>query len=139
MVATSIDPHGIVPPHKVKNPEKYRELRKRMERGGWRGRPLLAYVVPGMNKPHSLTGSHRIKAARDAGLPSVPVVMLPVTPLLHRGWRFDLDGQIYAPGYGYLRNDEELLVALAEDGAPEEAVELMTEEVEKNFEQERAG
>ena len=51
-----------------------------MKEHGWRGRPLLIEEAkyPGLPFPrfHAWTGSHRIEAAREAGLETVPCLVI---------------------------------------------------------------
>ena len=60
----------IEPPHEVTDTEKLNLLIKSMKENGWQGRPILIYDVGRGNE--ALTGSHRIQAARQAGI-EVPV------------------------------------------------------------------
>lgn len=61
----------IVPFHEVRNQEKFEKLTADMEEHGWNGRPLL--VIDCKGEYRALTGSHRLSAARKAGLEEVPV------------------------------------------------------------------
>lgn len=130
----SVDPNRVTPPHAVKYPEKFQALAASMREHGWRGRPLVIYRIPHVEKPYSLTGSHRIAAARKARLTGVPAYVLDIALLTRKGWVFHRDAQIETPKYGYIRDDEELAIALAEDGAPQEIVSLLLTELEKNQE-----
>ena len=74
-----LDPEDIAPDRLVPRnppifPAKRVELAAAMRRDGWRGRPLL--VVQVGRRLQALTGSHRIYAARDAGLATVPAIVL---------------------------------------------------------------
>jgi ParB-like nuclease family protein len=73
---TCLDPKVVQPPHEPREREKYRKLVASMRRGGWRGRPLLV-IETSPGRFQALTGSHRIAAARDAGLASIPVIVMP--------------------------------------------------------------
>ena len=68
-----INPSSIKPLNKVEDRKKYNEILESMKQEGWQGRPILAYEENGKTK--ALTGSHRIYAARKAGI-DVPVVMV---------------------------------------------------------------
>jgi hypothetical protein len=62
----------IQPINGVERPEVFDALVQDMKRNGWRGRPVLVLrQVDGQDR--ALTGSHRIAAAREAGV-DVPVV-----------------------------------------------------------------
>lgn len=64
-----IDPWELVPPHEPR--EDFAELVDSMGEDGWTGRPLLI-VEDATGTYHAWTGSHRIAAAREVGLESVP-------------------------------------------------------------------
>ena len=68
-----INPKNLKPLNKVEDVEKYKTIVKSMEESGYQGRPILAYMDKG--KAKALTGSHRIFAARKAGI-DVPVVFV---------------------------------------------------------------
>lgn len=65
-------PKSIVPPHEVRDKNKLVNLTESMKSGGWEGRPILYYDVG--RGPEALTGSHRIAAAKKAGIDEIPVV-----------------------------------------------------------------
>ena len=69
-----IEPKRIEPPHGVEDKQKLSNLVNSMSKEGWKGRPILAYDVG--RGIEALTGSHRIAAARKAGLDEIPVVMV---------------------------------------------------------------
>jgi len=66
-------PRSIEPPHEVRDKKKLTDLAKKMEKEGWQGRPILAIDLG--RGQEALTGSHRIAAAKIAGI-DVPVVMV---------------------------------------------------------------
>lgn len=68
-----INPKNLKPLNKVEDVEKYKTIVNSMEESGYQGRPILAYMDKG--KAKALTGSHRIFAAREAGI-DVPVVFV---------------------------------------------------------------
>lgn len=68
-----INPKNLKPLNKVEDVEKYKTIVNSMEESGYHGRPILAYMDKG--KAKALTGSHRIFAARKAGI-DVPVVFV---------------------------------------------------------------
>ena len=61
---------SIEPPHNVRDTKKLFSLTESMKNTGWQGRPILTYDVG--RGEEALTGSHRIKAARDANI-EVPI------------------------------------------------------------------
>lgn len=73
-------PSVLDPPHPVDDDELVDELTASMRKDGWKGRPLLAArhpPLPGLE--HALvcqTGSHRLVAAKAAGIEVVPVVVV---------------------------------------------------------------
>jgi len=68
-----INPKNLKPLNKVEDVKKYKTILNSMEKSGYQGRPILAYMDKG--KAKALTGSHRIFAAREAGI-DVPVVFV---------------------------------------------------------------
>jgi len=60
------DPREVTPLHEVRDREKYKLLVAAMTEHGWQGHPVLAYDDG--NGYHAITGSHRIAAARAAGI-----------------------------------------------------------------------
>jgi hypothetical protein len=68
-----INPKKLNPLNKIEDAEKYKTILNSMEESGYQGRPILAYMDKG--KANALTGSHRIFAAREAGI-DVPVVFV---------------------------------------------------------------
>jgi hypothetical protein len=59
-----------------------------MKDNGWRGRPLL--VIERKSDYLAWTGSHRLAAAKLAGLDSVPCYVLSETELTSRGFDAEL-------------------------------------------------
>ncbi len=62
----SIDPSRIEPINPITDRDKYKALVLDMKKNGWRGRELL--VIEDGESYRALTGSHRIYAAREAGI-----------------------------------------------------------------------
>ena len=62
----------IDPPHEVNDAAKVAAIAADLEVNGWTGRPLLVLQVGDYYK--ALTGTHRLAAAKAAGLEDVPVV-----------------------------------------------------------------
>jgi len=73
-----LDPRSIRPPHGVCNNLRFIFLFRRFQSNGWEGRPLVVIRLRNSKrwKYYSITGSHRIAAARKAGI-KVPVIVLP--------------------------------------------------------------
>ena len=69
-----LDP-ATLRPHAVRDAAHFEALAASMRAGGWQGRPILAFCTEG-EAPRPLTGSHRIAAARAAGLDTIPVLVL---------------------------------------------------------------
>lgn len=57
--------------HCVRDEEKFNSIVESMEENGWIGRPLVVVDLGGEYK--ALTGSHRLAAARKAGIGKIPV------------------------------------------------------------------
>lgn len=66
-----VSPKKLFPPHEVRDQRKLSKLTDSMIKNGWQGRPIL--VVDLGQGDEAITGSHRIAAAKDAGI-DVPVV-----------------------------------------------------------------
>jgi hypothetical protein len=64
----------ITPPHEVRDTEKLDSLVASMKKNGWQGRPILAFDVG--NGLEALTGTHRLAAAKQAGIENVPVLKI---------------------------------------------------------------
>ena len=68
-----MNPKNLMPLNKIEDAEKYKNILSSMQESGYQGRPILAYMDE--NKAKALTGSHRLYAARKAGI-EVPVVFV---------------------------------------------------------------
>lgn len=79
LTVTEIDPDRVQTWNDVDDHGKYASLVESMSSHGWQGAPVV--VIPGVDHgwgegdPHAVTGSHRIAAAREAGI-DVPTVQL---------------------------------------------------------------
>jgi diguanylate cyclase (GGDEF)-like protein len=73
--------------HEVRNPTKATEIAESMKRVGWKGRPLL--VIKDGDREIAWTGTHRLDAAKQAGLTDVPRVEVEASALRDAG--YDLD------------------------------------------------
>ena len=78
MTACQLDPEELRPANDVFDQAYQQELVLSMRRVGWEGRDLLVEQVLRFSFPeyYAWTGSHRIAAAREAGLETVPCRML---------------------------------------------------------------
>ncbi len=119
----NIDPHDIEPPHEVRDEQKKDAIVKSMKINGWQGRPIL--VQQNYNGNQAITGSHRIAAAQEVGLESIPVVFLGGDELSEDDWD---------KWYG-CSDDYDRLVWIKEH-LPEhtDAIQLMEMEIEGNSE-----
>lgn len=70
----NIEVRCIIPPHEVQDEDKFSSIADSMRKNGWQGRPLL--VIEAGDGFKALTGSHRLAAAVEAELETVPVVMV---------------------------------------------------------------
>lgn len=117
--ATNISPTLIYPPHEVRDEDKYAALVGAMTDGGWSGRPVLAWRATEDDRVRALTGSHRIAAARAAGLETIPVLVIECDD--------DADA---VDALDAIRDQDEAVNALAEIDVSPAARELMADEIE---------
>jgi ParB-like chromosome segregation protein Spo0J len=73
-VIERLSPDDMIPRNPVIFPEKRAELERSMRARGWQGRPLVAVAIG--RRVQAVTGSHRIYAARAAGLRAIPVEVI---------------------------------------------------------------
>jgi hypothetical protein len=66
-----LEPRSVIEIHGPKDKAKLASLVEDMNEHGWRGRPILVYA-DASGATHALTGSHRLAAAKKAGI-TVPV------------------------------------------------------------------
>lgn len=71
-----LNPRRILPPHEVRRHGHLRELVVLMRRSGWQGRPLLVEKLAGGRHFFAWTGTHRLAAAKAAGLRQIPCVLV---------------------------------------------------------------
>jgi hypothetical protein len=114
-------PESIAPPHEVRDEAKKDRLAEAMGEHGWQGRPLL---VVDTGTDTAWTGSHRLEAAKQAGLDHIPVVR--ISPDYEK-WGADLEGA--SDDYDRLSVLERIQ---AEDGGMDEALSLMRAELEND-------
>lgn len=77
----------ITPLHAARYRKHVRELAHDMRRNGWQGRPLL--VIERDNDYLAWTGSHRIAAAKEAGIRQIPCYSLSESKLIALGFEAD--------------------------------------------------
>lgn len=117
-----VNPMEITPPNRVTSSNKYHYLINEFENNGYNGRNVVL-VENGNDGYQALTGSHRILAAREAGV-DVPSVVIPMSE--------EIQPLLDATG-----DEERARIAdeLYEDGViPKEARDLLVREDELNFE-----
>ena len=117
-----VNPMEITPPNRVTSSSKYHYLINEFENNGYNGRRVVL-VENGNDGYQALTGSHRILAAREAGV-DVPSVVIPMSE--------EIQPLLDATG-----DEERARIAdeLYEDGViPKEARDLLVREDELNFE-----
>ena len=68
---TEVSPSAIEPLHGIRDSTKLKSLVASMKSSGWQGRPILTFYNGEID--FALTGSHRIAAAKEAGI-DIPVV-----------------------------------------------------------------
>lgn len=117
-----VNPMEITPPNRVTSSSKYHYLINEFENNGYNGRRVVL-VENGNDGYQALTGSHRILAAREAGV-DVPSVVIPMSE--------EIQPLLDATG-----DEERARIAneLYEDGViPKEVRDLLVREDELNFE-----
>lgn len=125
-----IETRRIRPPHEVRDDAKLKQLVESMKSYGWIGRPLLAEQAGDENQFQAWTGSHRLAAAKKAGLEEIPVVLLDdelieASELVERGKY----GRFWD---SLLSDDEKGRLALLKDAGEEQAADLLKEELDAN-------
>ena len=79
-----IPPCDITPLHKTTHPRLVASLASDMRDNGWEGRPLL--VIKAASGYIAWTGTHRIAAAIEAELPTVPCYIINEKKLTRHGF-----------------------------------------------------
>ena len=120
----------INPLHEVRNEDKLVKLTEAMKQEGWKGRPLV--VEPLGEGYQAWTGSHRLPAAKEAGIETIPVLVIDFDKVVAvmRGWGYELDELRHGIGDSLIE-DEDRYDILMEAG-DKEAAKLMHEEVVSN-------
>lgn len=104
-IETTLSPARIQPPHAVQDSAKLSALVATMTASGWQGRAILAYQHG--DDVMALTGSHRIAAARAAGLDEVPVLLIADQTVVD-SWG---DEQVVAEVLAEVRSDQDAVGA----------------------------
>ena len=125
-----LDPYRVRPHHSVKRPSFVRHLARVMQRDGWIGRPILVELCE--THIQGWTGSHRIVAARRAGIlipaRSVDTERLSRAVVDDQPIEMVLGAYLYGlPEYWY---DEDRAKFLSDIGDP--AASLLAQEVSAN-------
>lgn len=118
-----VDPHGIEPPHGVRDVAKKDKLVRSMEKNGWVGRPILVFDAGRGNE--ALTGSHRIAAAKQSGI-EIPIYKIDE----NIGNYADENGNtIFDASYF----EEENIVKFLKEFGDKGAAKLMEQEIKANI------
>ncbi|MGW4467444.1 ParB/Srx family N-terminal domain-containing protein [Micromonospora sp. NPDC004704] len=72
LTETTTDPSRIAPLHDAEDEDKLTALTESMTEHGWVGAPIVVITTED-GDPQAITGSHRLAAAREAGI-DVPTV-----------------------------------------------------------------
>ena len=120
----------IRPLHEVRNKTKLEALTKEIEQHGWTGNPVLVEKVG--DGYRAWTGTHRLAAAKAAGLDTVPVVFVD-TEKVWKALRYKEDiSKIIKDGLVDATYDDEDRYKLLEEAGDAQAAALMQEEVAMN-------
>lgn len=128
---SDMDPNSLRPPHEVRDEIKYAALVTAMEAKGWSGREILA--VGNEDDAQALTGSHRVAAAQEAKLDTVPVLLLEHAEGLSQDELYEVEDTIDVL---FNADDPDCLYQLRRIKTAPEAVKLMELEVASNDAQE---
>lgn len=121
----TIDATRISTPHEVRDSAKLAGLVESMRHEGWVGRPVLALSDPSQGL-RALTGSHRIAAARVAGV-AVPALVIEQEDL-PAGYELDLALGCGLIVDGEAINDQNDMLAAIES-IDAEAADLMRQDM----------
>ncbi len=118
---TTITITSINPLHDVNNPNKLASLTADMQVRGWIGRPLLVEIMG--DGYQAWTGSHRIAAARAAGLDRIPVLVVDSAAIVEQEGE-PADGQPLAS----LASDDDCKTDMLRRAGLTDAADLMATE-----------
>ncbi len=120
---------SIIPLHEPRDAAKLAALTESMVEHGWTGRPILA--IDNGNGYIALTGSHRIAAARAAGLDEIPVYAIDGTcHILATNGGCTICGKVCWIAAAVEARDDDDREAAIEMSGDKDAIALMTEEME---------
>jgi hypothetical protein len=125
-----VSPYRVSPIHEVRDRGKLHTLVQSMKESGWEGDPVLA-IKNGEEDFQAWNASHRIAAAKQAGLDDIPVVAIEREDFLEAA---EVAGYNEEQAESLLENqedDEDRLKILKELGF-NVAAEIMRREVENN-------
>lgn len=124
-----LDVSEIEPLHEVQDEDKLADLARAMEEDGWLGRPLLVEDLGRGSGYRAWTGSHRLPAARLAGLESVPAVLVDTAKLARV---LEPRRQLGVLSYVAATSDDDERLALLREAGDVKAAALMLAEVRAN-------
>ena len=103
--------------HEPENLEKVNSLICNMEGDGWQGKPLIGWDASDGNRQEIwlANGSHRFAAAKEAGLESIPVVVIAFD------WDFLVEYGVTLSDSSYLWNAIAFRDLLNDEGLTDEA------------------
>lgn len=127
----------LLTPHEVREKSKFEKLVASFKDNGWEGRPLLVEKGEGSLR-QSWTGSHRIAAAKKAGLEEIPCYVLDDAMLDDHEddeeWsNLERDRYGFWAGAG---SDDRTRLEILEAAGEKKAAFLMRAEIEANEEDE---
>jgi len=121
----------IRPLHEVRNKTKLKALTEKIAEHGWQGGPILVEEV--LDRGYrAWTGTHRLAAAKAAGLDTVPVVLVDVEKVWEELRMRELDFGKIKDGLVDATYDDEDRYKLLEAAGDDRAAALMHNEVEMN-------
>jgi len=120
----------IRPLHEVRNKTKLNALIKEIEQHGWTGNPVLVERVN--DGYRAWTGTHRLAAAKEAGLDTVPVVFVDTEKVKKELEDREFDFSKVKNGMVDATYDDEDRYKLLEAAGDKKAAAFMQEEVEMN-------
>jgi hypothetical protein len=120
-----VDRWRIHPVQEDVDPRKVADIAAIFLAGGWTGRPLLVEELDGGGAYQAWTGSHRLAAAREAGIDDIPTEGVNTERLASGGWERVGD----PPTFFALAGDDLQRTALLQDVGDSAGAALMAEEI----------
>lgn len=118
-----IEPRNLIEIHPVKDKAKFEAIASDMKQNGWQGRPIPVWDTG--NGKYALTGSHRIAAAKKAGL-DVPIVYADDKALEHYAAEHDLTTD------DIIGSGDDKVEQILRDAGDNRSADLMEREIEEN-------